>query len=289
MDRGAQQLTVPRCQQRRVRCCWAFASMHGDGRGWRIMYQPSQRREARGFTQEAAPELGMPGHPGQAGEAQQQQRCRGELLQWRAGRGGAAAGGGAWGGGHIVGAATGYQPERRCERLGSSGVRRRRTSAASGPWSRGFSAESAAATTWQPGPCTGGHGRFRAPPPVPGAHRCTGALQSCRPISQLPTTPHQHRLECLGGGPAVGRSRSHPCTGAIASAVCVRAQQDTDRVPSCHVPRVRRFKGALPMPNIGYGSNKKTRHTLPNGFLKYTVNNVKDLELLMMHNRWASG
>ena len=39
------------------------------------------------------------------------------------------------------------------------------------------------------------------------------------------------------------------------------------------------------MPNIGYGSNAKTRHTLPNGFLKYTVNNVKDLELLMMHNR----
>ncbi len=55
------------------------------------------------------------------------------------------------------------------------------------------------------------------------------------------------------------------------------------------LPRVRRFKGALPMPNIGYGSNKKTRHTLPNGFLKYTVNNVKDLELLMMHNRWGAG
>ncbi|EFJ52421.1 component of cytosolic 80S ribosome and 60S large subunit [Volvox carteri f. nagariensis] len=47
----------------------------------------------------------------------------------------------------------------------------------------------------------------------------------------------------------------------------------------------RRFKGALPMPNIGYGSNNKTKHMLPNGFLKYTVHNVKDLELLMMHNR----
>jgi len=39
------------------------------------------------------------------------------------------------------------------------------------------------------------------------------------------------------------------------------------------------------MPNIGYGSNKKTRHILPNGFYKFVVSNVKDLELLMMHNR----
>lgn len=49
----------------------------------------------------------------------------------------------------------------------------------------------------------------------------------------------------------------------------------------------RRFKGAIPMPNIGYGSNAKTRHTLPSGFLKYVVSNVKDLELLIMHNRQA--
>lgn len=39
------------------------------------------------------------------------------------------------------------------------------------------------------------------------------------------------------------------------------------------------------MPNIGYGSDKKTRHYLPNGFKKFLVHNVKDLELLMMHNR----
>jgi len=50
--------------------------------------------------------------------------------------------------------------------------------------------------------------------------------------------------------------------------------------------RVRRkFKGAIRMPNIGYGSNKKTRHTLPNGFLKFVVNNVAELEMLLMHNR----
>jgi large subunit ribosomal protein L32e len=39
------------------------------------------------------------------------------------------------------------------------------------------------------------------------------------------------------------------------------------------------------MPNIGYGSNKKTKHLLPNGFLKFVVHNVSDLNLLLMHNR----
>ncbi|KAE8685297.1 60S ribosomal protein L32 [Hibiscus syriacus] len=50
--------------------------------------------------------------------------------------------------------------------------------------------------------------------------------------------------------------------------------------------RVRRkFKGCTLMPNIGYGSDKKTRHYLPNGFNKFVVHNVQELELLMMHNR----
>jgi len=50
--------------------------------------------------------------------------------------------------------------------------------------------------------------------------------------------------------------------------------------------RVRRkFKGSRPMPKIGYGSNRRTRHLLPNGFYKFTVKNVKELELLLMHNR----
>ena len=40
------------------------------------------------------------------------------------------------------------------------------------------------------------------------------------------------------------------------------------------------------MPNIGYGSDKKTRHYLPNGFKKFLVHNVKELEILMMHNRF---
>merc|ERR1712100_948115 len=47
----------------------------------------------------------------------------------------------------------------------------------------------------------------------------------------------------------------------------------------------RRFKGQLPMPKIGYGSNSRTRHLLPSGFKKFVVSNVKELDLLLMHNR----
>eukprot|EP00301_Raphidiophrys_heterophryoidea_P005556 c1231_g1_i1.p1 GENE.c1231_g1_i1~~c1231_g1_i1.p1 ORF type:complete len:150 (-),score=25.95 c1231_g1_i1:69-482(-) len=47
----------------------------------------------------------------------------------------------------------------------------------------------------------------------------------------------------------------------------------------------RRFKGTIAMPKIGYGNNKKTRHVLPNGFKKFTVNNARELDVLMMQNR----
>ncbi|XP_058117913.1 large ribosomal subunit protein eL32 [Anopheles coustani] len=47
----------------------------------------------------------------------------------------------------------------------------------------------------------------------------------------------------------------------------------------------RRFKGQYLMPNIGYGSNKRTRHMLPSGFKKFLVHNVSELEVLMMQNR----
>ena len=72
-----------------------------------------------------------------------------------------------------------------------------------------------------------------------------------------------------------------------------RNQSDTElRVkPSWRRPRGidgrcrRKFRGCVPMPNIGYGTNKKHRHILPNGFIKFVVNNVSDLEMLIMHNR----
>ncbi|XP_047386951.1 60S ribosomal protein L32-like [Sciurus carolinensis] len=47
----------------------------------------------------------------------------------------------------------------------------------------------------------------------------------------------------------------------------------------------RRFKGQILMPNIGYGSNKKTKHMLPSGFRKFLVHNVKELEVLPMCNK----
>ncbi|XP_072900659.1 large ribosomal subunit protein eL32-like [Hemitrygon akajei] len=47
----------------------------------------------------------------------------------------------------------------------------------------------------------------------------------------------------------------------------------------------RRFKGQILMPNISYGSNKKTKHMLPSGFKKFLLHNVKELEALMMSNK----
>ena len=48
---------------------------------------------------------------------------------------------------------------------------------------------------------------------------------------------------------------------------------------------VTRFKGLTLLVNVGYGSDKRTRHMLPNGFYKFVVHNVKELEVLMMQNR----
>jgi large subunit ribosomal protein L32e len=38
------------------------------------------------------------------------------------------------------------------------------------------------------------------------------------------------------------------------------------------------------MPSIGYGSNARTRHMMPNGLKAVVVSNLKDLEVLMMSN-----
>mmetsp|Transcript_7371 Transcript_7371/g.15654 ORF Transcript_7371/g.15654 Transcript_7371/m.15654 type:complete len:134 (+) Transcript_7371:101-502(+) len=46
----------------------------------------------------------------------------------------------------------------------------------------------------------------------------------------------------------------------------------------------RRFKGSTIMPSIGYGSNKKTRFRMKNGFYKFLVQCPADLEMLLMHN-----
>merc|ERR1712039_126743 len=51
----------------------------------------------------------------------------------------------------------------------------------------------------------------------------------------------------------------------------------------------RRLRGANLLVKVGYGSNKKTRHVLPNGLKKVLVRNARDLELLMMSNRVYCG
>ena len=47
----------------------------------------------------------------------------------------------------------------------------------------------------------------------------------------------------------------------------------------------RRFKGQLPMPKIGYGSNKQTKYLLPSGLRKVLVNNVSELQVLLMQTK----
>ncbi|XP_035866131.1 60S ribosomal protein L32-like [Phyllostomus discolor] len=47
----------------------------------------------------------------------------------------------------------------------------------------------------------------------------------------------------------------------------------------------RRFKGQILMPNIGYVSNKKTKHMLPTGFGKFLAHNVREFEVLLMCNK----
>eukprot|EP00997_Jenningsia_sp_PLL12_P009694 NODE_6707_length_493_cov_44.259009_g5919_i0.p1 GENE.NODE_6707_length_493_cov_44.259009_g5919_i0~~NODE_6707_length_493_cov_44.259009_g5919_i0.p1 ORF type:complete len:135 (-),score=31.68 NODE_6707_length_493_cov_44.259009_g5919_i0:63-467(-) len=47
----------------------------------------------------------------------------------------------------------------------------------------------------------------------------------------------------------------------------------------------RKYRGLPRMPKIGRGSNKKTRHLLPNGLKKFVIENEKDLDVLLMNNR----
>jgi len=47
----------------------------------------------------------------------------------------------------------------------------------------------------------------------------------------------------------------------------------------------RKFKGLTSLVQIGFGSDKETRHRVPGGFYKFTIHNIKELEVLLMQNR----
>merc|ERR1712078_799723 len=64
----------------------------------------------------------------------------------------------------------------------------------------------------------------------------------------------------------------------------------TKKLAAWRVPRGidcsarRGFRGEIRKPKIGFGSNKKTAHKVPNGFLKFLVTCPKDIEMLLTHN-----
>ena len=47
----------------------------------------------------------------------------------------------------------------------------------------------------------------------------------------------------------------------------------------------RKFRGNKPLVAIGYGTDKRTKHTIPNGFKKLLITNLHDIELLLTNNR----
>ena len=47
----------------------------------------------------------------------------------------------------------------------------------------------------------------------------------------------------------------------------------------------RKFKGLTSIVRVGYGSDKETRYRVPGGWYKFTISNVKELDVLLMQNR----
>lgn len=48
----------------------------------------------------------------------------------------------------------------------------------------------------------------------------------------------------------------------------------------------RRFRGTVRMPKIGYGSDKNTKYMAPSGLKSVRVSNVKELETLILSNKY---
>ena len=51
----------------------------------------------------------------------------------------------------------------------------------------------------------------------------------------------------------------------------------------------RRFRGTVRMVNIGYKNAKATRHQIVDGFKKFMITNLNDIEVLLMNNKTHAG
>ena len=50
-------------------------------------------------------------------------------------------------------------------------------------------------------------------------------------------------------------------------------------------PMRRRFKGTPAQPKIGYGTDRRFKYQSADGKKRFNVSNLKDIEMLLMHNR----
>ena len=51
----------------------------------------------------------------------------------------------------------------------------------------------------------------------------------------------------------------------------------------------RQFRSTCRMVKVGYKNSKKTRHTMKDGFKKFLIRNIDDVEVLLMNNRTFAG
>jgi ribosomal protein L32E len=140
-----------------------------------------------------------------------------------------------------------------------------------GPWQDrrpGVSAGDGVAA-WAVCCCTGIYGLFAV-----NVTSAKGCEEECSTVSSSENVRRKSLQAIVIGGWEKGRRAdlSHTARGADSLAVWMLMQPSWRR-PKGIDSRVRRkFKGCgVIMPNIGYGSNKKTRHLLPSGELPWAA------------------